>query len=79
MINYYACTELHDNNTHLWSIREDTAEQLVIVLIDENKKNFIIDNVDFVDRETQTYITKKLGENNYTQGYTIDITKFLGE
>ena len=67
---YYKCLE----NENVWSFREKNSEELVIVLVDEERKVFIKDNVNCIDKKLQKDIVEKLkiigykeiDENNLT-------------
>ena len=70
MTDYYACDELQDRNTYLWSFREDTDESLMLVLVDENAKKFIKENTGLVDEDLQDEIASRLIQQGYEIEYT---------
>ena len=79
MTDYYACDELQDRNTYLWSFREDTPESLVLILVDEYGKKFIKENTGFVDELTQNELANILIADGYKMEYTPAMKEFLGE
>lgn len=68
-MKYYICWE--DDN--VWSYREDTEEQLIVILVDEETKQYI------TLCEHKRNLTKILKKKGYTQTTTTqNIKDFLG-
>lgn len=69
MEKYYRCEEWEN----VWSYRENTEEQLVLILIDEQEKCFTLENENYVDNELQ----QKLASELKNKGYRLTLSKNL--
>ena len=72
---YFKCAET-DN---VWSYRENTSEQLIITLVDEEEKCFVFPNSDYADTLLQMELGLELAKQGYVWTLTETLSKFLGE
>lgn len=73
MKKYYKCFEFKN----IWSYRENTNEQLIIVLIDKKEKCFIFPNYEYIDTLLQMELGLKLAKKGYEWFCTDLLNNFI--
>lgn len=65
MKKYFTCNENISDIYPVWSYRENTSKQLVIVYVNDILKKFIPYNVGYVNTRLQLKLLKKLVKKGY--------------